>query len=357
MKNRTALLLCAGLGQRLRPLTHSRPKTLVPFLNLPLLCYNWFLLEEMGVSSFLLNSHLFPKSLKKLTEEIKKPQQKVRIFHENPSLGAAGTLQRLKTPLQKEKNFLYLNGDSLLFPSKKEHLKSFLQEGEKNIFLKTKSPSMGLFYTAPFKEKELQRGGALWVDENNIVRAIGGKEIKEKGQLRPLKFSGLACFSHEIFKHLKKNSSHIFEDVITPLLPKKQFKVFIDEKALIFEGGEIPSYLSATEKTLKALFSKENSFLKNHLKEVFFRFDPEDRFIGLKRGHRLHSRLKTPLLCPENVKGLDFLFPEGFAVIGKGVRFSGKSFLKNSVLGPDLNWRGFLEEKLLFAPSTPVSLT
>ena len=351
MKNRTALILCAGLGQRLRPLTHSRPKTLVPFLNLPLLCYNWFLLEEMGVSSFLLNSHLFPKILKKLTEEIKKPQQKIRIFHENPSLGAAGTLQRLKTPLQKEKNFLYLNGDSLLFPSKKEHLKNFLQEGEKDTLPKIKPPPMALFYTAPLKEKELQRGGALWVDENNTVRAIGGKEIKEKGgRLRPLKFSGLALFNQGIFKYLKKHSSHIFEDVIIPLLLKEQFKVFIDEKALIFEGGEIPSYLSATEKALRALFSKENSFLKNHLKEVFFRFDPEDRFIGLKRGRRLHSRLKMPLLCPEDVKGLDFVSGEGFAVIGKGVQFSGKSFLKNSVLGPSLNWRGSLKEKLLFAP-------
>ena len=348
MKKKTALLLCAGLGQRLRPLTHTMPKAMVPFLNLPLLCYNWFLLEEMGASSFFLNSHLFTKNLSEFVESIKQPHQEVCLSHENRSLGAAGTLQQLKEALQKEEAFLYLNGDSLLFPSEKKLLKKFAEGSSQE--------TTGLFYTAPLQEKELQKERALWADEKNILRAIGGKEVREKitEKLRPLKFSGLALFGNEIFKHLKESFSYIFDDVLIPLLPEKKFKVFVDEGAVIFEGGEIPSYLSATNQALTALFSEKSSPLKNHLEEVFFRFDPKDQFIGLKKGRELSSRFKMPLLCPENVKGLDFFSGRGFAVIGKGVRFTEKSFLKNSVLGPSLNWRGALENKLLFMPPAEV---
>ena len=82
MKNgaETAFILCAGTGSRLRPLTHWMPKALVPFLNLPLICYNWFLLEKMGVSRFFLNSHLFPKKLEKFIFSIKNPGTKSLCF-------------------------------------------------------------------------------------------------------------------------------------------------------------------------------------------------------------------------------------------------------------------------------------
>ena len=48
-----ACLFAAGLGSRLRPLTHFRPKTCVPFLNLPILFYNWYALECLGAKNFL----------------------------------------------------------------------------------------------------------------------------------------------------------------------------------------------------------------------------------------------------------------------------------------------------------------
>ena len=353
-KTQTAFILCAGTGSRLRPLTHWMPKSLVPFLNLPLLCYNWFLLEKMGVSRFLLNSHLFPKKLESFVLSIKKPKQEAHIFYEKESLGSAGALWHLKSHFNKAETFLYLNGDSLLFPSSERPLKNFIDNGKHLKSVDKSQNSTGLFYTVPF-EKKNWKGRALWRDEKNILRAIADNSEEKKlqskwGQLYPSRFSGLALFNKDIFRLLTPHSFHIFDDVLNTYLSKGEFKVFLDEKGLVLEGGEFASYISGTEKILNVLFLKQKSFLKQYLEDVFFRFDPKDHFIGLQNGRKLKAQFQMPLLCPKNVKGLEFFSGKGFAVIGSNVCFSGKSFIKNAVLGSSINWRGVLENKLLFSP-------
>ena len=52
-----AMVLCAGFGTRLRPLTDKVPKPLVPLCGLPLLRYNFALLKNAGVTGIVINTH------------------------------------------------------------------------------------------------------------------------------------------------------------------------------------------------------------------------------------------------------------------------------------------------------------
>ena len=52
-----ALLLCAGLGTRLRPLTEERPKPLVPVLDRPLAAFAIDHLAAAGVRRVVANAH------------------------------------------------------------------------------------------------------------------------------------------------------------------------------------------------------------------------------------------------------------------------------------------------------------
>jgi len=57
-----AIILCAGLGTRLRPLTNSIPKALVDIGGKPLLWYNLKLIEKYGIKSVGVNLfHLHEK--------------------------------------------------------------------------------------------------------------------------------------------------------------------------------------------------------------------------------------------------------------------------------------------------------
>src|SRR5438132_12975355 len=52
-----AMVLCAGFGTRLRPLTDKLPKPLVPLCGVPLLRFNLALLKNAGVKEVVINTH------------------------------------------------------------------------------------------------------------------------------------------------------------------------------------------------------------------------------------------------------------------------------------------------------------
>ena len=56
MKINTALILCAGFGKRLNPLTLDTPKPLIKLNNIPVLetCINF--IESLGVNEIILNT-------------------------------------------------------------------------------------------------------------------------------------------------------------------------------------------------------------------------------------------------------------------------------------------------------------
>ena len=52
-----AMLLAAGLGTRLRPLTDRTPKPLIPVNGVPLIFYNLALLKKHGITRVVINLH------------------------------------------------------------------------------------------------------------------------------------------------------------------------------------------------------------------------------------------------------------------------------------------------------------
>jgi len=86
-----ALLLAAGLGTRLRPITDTIPKCLVPISGTPLLQIWLERLTEADIESFLINTHYLSEQVKVFVEK-SSFRQKIQLVHENYLLGTAGTL-------------------------------------------------------------------------------------------------------------------------------------------------------------------------------------------------------------------------------------------------------------------------
>lgn len=86
-----AFLLAAGLGTRLRPLTNSLPKILVPVLGVPMLDRLIAGLARQGVTAFALNTHHFAPDVERhLAGARLPPGVSVRSFHEPVLLGTGG---------------------------------------------------------------------------------------------------------------------------------------------------------------------------------------------------------------------------------------------------------------------------
>jgi|OM-RGC.v1.030109099 Nucleoside-diphosphate-sugar pyrophosphorylase involved in lipopolysaccharide biosynthesis/translation initiation factor 2B, gamma/epsilon subunits (eIF-2Bgamma/eIF-2Bepsilon) len=76
-----AILLAAGLGTRLQPLTDSMPKCLVKVKNKPLI-QNWVeKLSDAGVNEFIVNTHYLHEQVEAFVKEELK-SFKIKLIHE-----------------------------------------------------------------------------------------------------------------------------------------------------------------------------------------------------------------------------------------------------------------------------------
>lgn len=108
-----AFLLAAGLGTRLRPITETTPKCLVPVGGRPLLSYWMDLLEAQGVDQVLINLHHLPEPVLRFAREYR-GAVRIETVMEPELLGSAGTLYANRSFVEGEDQFLILYADNLV---------------------------------------------------------------------------------------------------------------------------------------------------------------------------------------------------------------------------------------------------
>jgi mannose-1-phosphate guanylyltransferase len=107
-----ALLLCAGLGTRLRPLSSVRAKPAVPVAGEPLVRRILRWLHSNGVNDVVLNLHHLPETVCAAVGDGADLGLRARYSWESPVLGSAGGPRRA-LPLLESDRFLIVNGDTL----------------------------------------------------------------------------------------------------------------------------------------------------------------------------------------------------------------------------------------------------
>lgn len=107
----TAMVLCAGLGLRMRPLTEDRPKPLVEVGGKPMI--DWILdgLADGGIERIVINLHYLPEMLRDHLTGRTRPE--VLFADESERLLGSGGGVVNALPLIGEDLFFILNGDAL----------------------------------------------------------------------------------------------------------------------------------------------------------------------------------------------------------------------------------------------------
>jgi len=116
-----ALILVGGYGTRLRPLTFSVPKPLVPFANLPIISHQIEALVKVGVKKIILAVNVQPEAMMKFLKEAEK-QYGIEIVcsQEDVPMGTAGPLALARAHLLADNEpFFMFNSDVICdFPLK-----------------------------------------------------------------------------------------------------------------------------------------------------------------------------------------------------------------------------------------------
>ncbi len=114
-KIRQAFVLGAGLGTRLRPLTDSMPKPMIPLWNRPLLTWALdHLMADAGSESFMVNTHHCPRVYDSFFPDREWRGASLEFRHEPTLLDTAGGIANVIDWLPSgEESFFVYNGDIL----------------------------------------------------------------------------------------------------------------------------------------------------------------------------------------------------------------------------------------------------
>ncbi len=101
-----AMVLAAGLGTRLRPLTYEITKPMVPVLDRPVMAHILDLLDRYGFDQVIANLHYFPETIREYFGD------RLEYRYEPELLGTAGGV-RACADFFGEEPFLVISGDAL----------------------------------------------------------------------------------------------------------------------------------------------------------------------------------------------------------------------------------------------------
>jgi mannose-1-phosphate guanylyltransferase len=106
------MLLAAGLGTRLRPITYEVPKPLVPVLGHPVMEHILRLLGRHGFDNVISNLHYFPEQIERRFGDGSAWGVRLSYSHERELLGTAGGVRNVRDHFGDE-TFLIISGDAL----------------------------------------------------------------------------------------------------------------------------------------------------------------------------------------------------------------------------------------------------
>lgn len=181
-----ALLLAAGYGTRLRPVTDVIPKCLVQIDGKPLLEYWLENLSKVGIEEFLINTSYLSEQVEEFVKN-SKYRDKVTLVHENELLNTGGTLLANEKFFDDEA-FMLVHADNLSFGDFEDFIESH------------KNKPLGCEMTMMlFKSDTPSSCGVVKLDENDIVQ-----EFYEKVENPPSNLANGAVYICEpnIFEFL-----------------------------------------------------------------------------------------------------------------------------------------------------------
>jgi mannose-1-phosphate guanylyltransferase len=189
-----AFVLGAGLGTRLRPLTDDRPKPLIPIFQKPLITFALDHLIDIGVKSFVINTHRLPESFEHVFPENSYAGHPVKLVNEPVLLDTGGGIKNVQSLLGANP-FITYSGDVLtdvdLEPLIEEH---FRAQNDVTLGLRGNT---GL--------------GAGVVARNGRIVAISN----ESNPTDNFDYANISVWNPEIFRRIPSNQKVSFIPIVT----------------------------------------------------------------------------------------------------------------------------------------------
>ena len=201
------MILAAGLGTRMRPLTEFRAKPALPVQGRPVISLLLSVLAQHGIRDVLINLHHRPDSIRSAVERDHPPGLAIHWSEEEQPLGTGGGIRRAAEFLRAAPHCLVLAGDMLLDLDLTALADRHRRSGRDVTLVLREDPRGADF-------------GTIGVDERGSLTRIGRRILRDDahGKEREGLFTSVRFFAREALEGWP--SEEAFEDLRDWLAPR-----------------------------------------------------------------------------------------------------------------------------------------
>ncbi|MCU0822215.1 MAG: NDP-sugar synthase [Spirochaetes bacterium] len=226
-------IYAAGFGERLRPITGSVPKALVPVLNVASISYPLMLLKEAGIRDVICNLHYRHNDIIQYFKDNDFFGFNISFSFEDKILGTGGGLKKCERELSDD-YFIVLNSDVIIDIDLREVV---------DFAGKAGLPAAVVLH----KTEKAREIGPVGVRDGEI---IDFKNFLNTGVMSNYIYSGVAVLSPLIFKYLSEEFSSVVYTAYIEMIKNHGLKFFSHDK--FWEDiGSIESYWNVNMSMIK----------------------------------------------------------------------------------------------------------
>jgi NDP-sugar pyrophosphorylase family protein len=234
-----AMILAAGYGTRLWPLTEDRTKPAIPFLGRPLVGYVAEYLARYGFGEVVINLHHRPESVREALGDGSRFGVRLFYVEEKEILGTSGALDNARH-LFEDETFIVVNGKIVTDINLREALETHRRTGALATLVLLPNPERERFSVVHTRDGLVTGFGGM--PEPIEASDNASNELSETDV--PLMFTGIQILEPRIFDYIPRNVfSHSTTEVYPQAIAKGEPIVAHVARGMWHELSTIKRYL------------------------------------------------------------------------------------------------------------------
>ena len=197
-----AIVLSAGYGTRLWPLTEDRTKPAIPILGKPLVGYVAEYLAGFGIDEIVVNLHHRPESVRRALGDGSRFGVKLHYVEEPVILGTSGALDNTRSFFQHE-TFVVVNG-------------KIITDIDLNAALETHRKANAIATLVLLPNTRRERFSVVETEAGRVT-GFGRMPVADGGGDAPLMFTGIHILEPRIFDYVPRG---VFSDTVIDVYPQ-----------------------------------------------------------------------------------------------------------------------------------------
>lgn len=239
-----AMILAAGLGTRLRPLTDGVPKPLLPVGGTPLIVWNLLLLRRHGFRDVVINLHYLGPMIEEALGDGSRFGLRITYSKETTILGTGGGIKQAE-PYFDGEPVLVLNGDTLVELDLDELVTFHVAE-----------KAMATLVLR--EDRDAVRWGLVEMGAERRIVRITGQGLDDSGPTVPRMFAGIHILDLCLLRDVPKETALSIIDPYVAAIKRGERVLGYDMQGYWSDVGTIERYTQAEQDVRAGLIRLED---------------------------------------------------------------------------------------------------